>query len=140
MEKIGSLEFFNNVSLNLNFNFNDLMESFKKTTQGVKDEFLDENNTLKLNIIDNYVKEYVNKKIREKYGENYSLDLMDDTMNISWDIKVESIKLHKYYSEDWWNQEESKPLKLPKLKKLTIEDQLANPDLIQDHGEAMKNK
>ena len=43
-------------------------------------------------------------------------------MNISWDIKVESIKLHKYehttYSEDWWDQEESKPLKLPKLKKI----------------------
>ena len=47
MKKIGSLEFFNDVGLNLNFTFNDLMENFKKTTQGVKDEFLNEDNTLK---------------------------------------------------------------------------------------------
>ena len=116
MKKIGSLEFFNNVNLNLNFTFNDLMESFKKTSKGVKDEFLNKNNTLNLNIVDNYVKEYVNKKIKEKYGENYSLDVADETMNISWDIKVESIKHHK--TETWWNEKESKSPKLPKLPKL----------------------
>ena len=113
MKKIGSLEFFNDVGLNLNFTFNDLMENFKKTTQGVKDEFLNEDNTLKLDVVDTYVKEYINEKIREKYGENYSLDVIDDTMNISWDIKVESIKHHK--TKTWWNKE--KP-KLPKLKKV----------------------
>ena len=66
---------------------------------------------MKLDVVDTYVKEYINEKIREKYGENYSLDVADETMNISWDIKVESIKHHK--TETWWNKE--KP-KLPKLK------------------------
>ena len=113
MKKIGSIQFFEDKDLNIKFDFNDLMENFKKTTQGVKDEFLNEDNTLKLDVVDTYVKEYINEKIREKYGENYSLDVADETMNISWDIKVESIKHHK--TETWWNKE--KP-KLPKLKKV----------------------
>ena len=113
MKKIGSIQFFEDIDLNLKFDFNDLMENFKKTTQGVKDEFLNEDNTLKLDVVDTYVKEYINQKIRKKYGENYSLDVIDDTMNISWDIKVESIK--KHHEEKWWNKE--KP-KLPKLKKV----------------------
>ena len=104
MKKIGSLEFFEDIDLNLKFDFNDLMENFKKTTQGVKDEFLNEDNTLKLDVVDTYVKEYINQKIRKKYGESYSLDVIDDTMNISWDIKVESIK--KHHKEKWWDKED----------------------------------
>ena len=103
MKKIGSLEFFEDIDLNLKFDFNDLMENFKKTTQGVKDEFLNEDNTLKLDVVDTYVEEYVNQKIKDKFGKDYSLDVMDDTMNISWDINVESIK--KKHSEKWWNEE-----------------------------------
>ena len=103
MKKIGSLQFYKDIGLNLNFDFNELMEYFKKTQNDVKDEFLDENNTLKLEIVDKYVKEYVNKKIREKYGNNYSLDVMDDRMDISWDIKIESIK--KHHHEKWWDKE-----------------------------------
>ena len=103
MKKIGSLEFFEDIDLNLKFDFNDLMENFKKTTQGVKDEFLNEDNTLKLDVVDTYVEEYVNQKIKDKFGKDFSLDVMDDTMNISWDIKVESIK--KHHHEAWWNKE-----------------------------------
>ena len=104
MKKIGSIQFFEDIDLNLKFDFNDLMENFKKTTQGVKDEFLNEDNTLKLDVVDTYVKEYINQKIRKKYGESYSLDVIDDTMNISWDIKVESIK--KHHKEKWWDKED----------------------------------
>ena len=103
MKKMGSLQFFEDVDLNLNFTFDDLMEYFKKTDHGIKEEFIDENNNLKLEIVDIYVEDYVNKKIREKYGEDYSLDVMTDTMNISWDIKIDSIK--KHHKEEWWDKE-----------------------------------
>ena len=42
MKKIGSLEFFNDIDFNLNFDFEDIMEYFKKSSQGIKREFLDE--------------------------------------------------------------------------------------------------
>ena len=103
MKKIGSLHFYDDVNLNLKFNFEDLMDDFKKNTVSIELEFLDENKSLKMDVIEKYVKEYVNRKIRKKYGENYSLDVMDDTMNISWNIDVKSIQ--KRHIEDWWNKE-----------------------------------
>ena len=115
MEKIGSLQFYKDVDFNIEFSFDELMDDFKKTILGVKNEFFDENETLKLDIIDKYVKEYVNRRIREKFGEDFSLDTMDDTLNLSWNIKVETIKKHK--TEQWWDEETSSEVKLPKLKK-----------------------
>ena len=41
---------------------------------------------------------------------------MDDAMNISWDVKVESIK--KIHIEKWWNKENSSKSK----KSPTIQD------------------
>ena len=116
MKKIGSIQFYEDVDLNLNFTFDDLMEDFKKSTLGVKKEFLDENNSLKFDLIDKYVEEYVNKRIREKYGIDCCLDVMDNTLNISWNIKVETIKKHK--TDSWWNKDLSPALKMPKLKKV----------------------
>ena len=49
------------------------------------------------------MKEPNNQKIKQKFGNEFHLDVMDDTMNISWDIKVESIK--KHHHEAWWNKE-----------------------------------
>ena len=115
MKKIGSIQFFEDVDFNLNFTFDDLMEQFKKTSKGIKDEFIDDTDTLKLDVVEEYVEEYVNQKIREKYGNDYSLDVMDETINISWDIKIGSVK--KHHLETWWN-EESNEFKLPKLKKI----------------------
>ena len=59
--------------------------------QWIKKEFLDEDDTLKLDLVEKYVEKYVDDKIKEKYGDEFSLDVMDDTINISWDIKVNSI-------------------------------------------------
>ena len=116
MKKIGSLQFFEDVDLNLKFTFDDLMEHFKKTEKGIKTEFLDKQNTLKLDVLDKYVKEYINQKVQKQFGDDFSSDVTDDTMNISWDIKVESIK--KHHHEAWWNDEESNSLEIPKLKKV----------------------
>ena len=40
MKKIGSIQFFENIDLNLNFTFDDLMNHFRKSAEGVKNEFL----------------------------------------------------------------------------------------------------
>ena len=132
MKKIGGHIYYEDVDLHLNFDFNDLMEFFKKSDNGVKKEFFNEDGTLKFDLIEKYVNEYVNKKIKQKYGEDFSLDVMDDTMNISWDIKVESVK--ERYVESWWNGKQKKELTLPKLKKTdnqnSLEHLLENPHLI----------
>ena len=116
MKKIGSIQFFENIDLNLNFTFDDLMNHFRKSAEGVKNEFLNNDKGLKLDLVEKYVEEYVNQKIKQKFGDEFRLDVMDDTMNISWDIKVESIK--KHHKEAWWNKEGPDKLKLPKLKKV----------------------
>ena len=119
MKKIGSIEFFENIDLDIKLNFNDLMDFIfdgKLLVKGVTDKdiikqtFFDENNLLKMDKIELAVIQYVNQKIKEKFGEDYFLDVMDDMMNISWDIKVETIKKHI--------KEKSMSLKLPKLKKV----------------------
>jgi len=119
MKKIGSIEFFENIDLNLKFDFEQLMNFiFERKFVGkhetedsvVKETFFDENNLLQMDKIELAVNRYVNQKIKEEFGNDYSLDVMDDTMNISWDIKVETIKKHI--------KEKSMSLKLPKLKKV----------------------
>ena len=123
MKKIGSIQFFEDIDFNLKFDFNELMNSFKKDSQGIKDEFINEDNQLKFDIVEKYVKEYVNQKIKDKFGEDFSLDVMDDTMNISWDIKVKSIKEKNI--ESWWDDKNSS-------KQLTLEEMIANPNLIPE--------
>ena len=48
---------------------------------------------------------------------------MEDVLNISWNIDIKSIK--KRHIEQWWDKENPP-------KKPTIEEQLANPSLIQE--------
>tara|TARA_R100000664_G_C2686234_1_gene92175 strand:+ start:297 stop:641 length:345 start_codon:yes stop_codon:yes gene_type:complete len=114
MKKIGSIQFFEDIDLNLKFDFNDLMQHFKGDELGIEQNLLDENKNIKMDKLEKFVDAYVNQKIKDKFGDNFYLDVMDDVMNISWDIKVESIK--KHHTEEWWNKEES--AELPKLKKM----------------------
>ena len=126
MKKMGSIKFYNDINLNIKFNFDDLCHHlFKKRmlTKGktdddvVKENLIDsETGFLKLDLIEEAVQSYVNVKIKEEFGTEYFLDVMDDTMNISWDINVESIK--KHHEEKWWDKQESKSPTLPKLKKV----------------------
>ena len=112
MKKIGSIQFFDNIDLDIKFSFEELMNFIFKgqlLTKGVtedslvKDTFFDENNILKMDTLDLAVNQYVNQKIKEKFGDDYSLDVMDDVMNISWDIKVKSVK--RKHHEKWWDKE-----------------------------------
>ena len=103
MKEIGSHIYYEDVDLDLKFDFNDLMDFFKKTENGVKEEFFNDDETLKFDLIEKYVNEYVNQKIKQKYGDDFSLDVMDDTINISWDIKVESVK-ERCAKSTWWNE------------------------------------
>ena len=123
MKKIGSIQFFEDIDLNLKFDFDDLMKNYKATTKGIKDTLLDEKGFMKMDVLEDLVKEYVDQKIKEKYGNNFSLDVMDDVLNISWNIDIKSIK--KRHIEQWWDKENPP-------KKPTIEEQLANPSLIQE--------
>ena len=123
MKKVGSIQYFEDVDLNFKFDFDDLMKNYKATTKGIKDILLDEKGFMKMDVLEDLVKEYVNQKIKEKYGDNFSLDVMDDMLNISWNIDIKSIK--KRHVEQWWDKENPP-------KKPTIEEQLANPSLIQE--------
>ena len=123
MKKMGSIQYFEDVDLNFKFDFDDLMKNYKATTKGIKDTLLDEKGFMKMDVLEDLVKEYVNQKIKEKYGDNFSLDVMDDMLNISWNIDIKSIK--KRHVEQWWDKENPP-------KKPTIEEQLANPSLIQE--------
>tara|TARA_Y100001963_G_C6735056_1_gene425960 strand:- start:708 stop:1040 length:333 start_codon:yes stop_codon:yes gene_type:complete len=107
MKKMGSIEFFEDIDFNIKFNFNDLMDDFEKTTQNIKEEFIDESDMLKWDLIEKYAIEYINRRIRKEFGEDFQLDVSDDTIDISWDINVKSLKQIK---------KESVKLKLPKLK------------------------
>ena len=123
MKKMGSIQYFEDVDLNFKFDFDDLMKNYKATTKGIKDILLDEKGFMKMDVLEDLVKEYVDQKIKEKYGNNFSLDVMDDVLNISWNIDIKSIK--KRHIEQWWDKENPP-------KKPTIEEQLANPSLIQE--------
>jgi len=123
MKKMGSIQYFEDVDLNFKFDFDDLMKNYKATTKGIKDTLLDEKGFMKMDVLEDLVKEYVDQKIKEKYGNNFSLDVMDDVLNISWNIDIKSIK--KRHIEQWWDKENPP-------KKPTIEEQLANPSLIQE--------
>ena len=102
MKKVGSFRFYEDIDLHLKFDFDDLIEYFKGDELGIKQNLLDENENIKMDKLDEFVQVYVVDKIKEKYGDDFSLDVMDDTMNISWDIKVESIK--EKHIEAWWDK------------------------------------
>ena len=121
MKKIGSIQFFENDDFNLKFDFNDLMKHFKGDELGIKQNLLDEDENIKMDKLDKFVQQYVTDKIKEKYGKEFSLDIMDETMNISWDINVNSIK--SKHTEQWWDKEKSskstfKKIELPKLNRV----------------------
>ena len=103
MKKMGSIQFFDKVDLNLKFDFDELMNHFDADELGIEQNLLDENKTIKMDKLEQFVEAYVNQKIKEKYGDDYSLDVMDETMNISWNINVESIK--KTHIENWWEKD-----------------------------------
>jgi hypothetical protein len=128
MKKIGSFQFYDDVDFDLKFDFDDIIDHFDGDLLGIEQNLLDENKHLQMDKLDDLVQNYVNQKIKDKFGKSYSLDVMDDTMNISWDVKVETIK--RIHKEKWWDKEED--LKLPKLsselnKSKTIAEQLADP-------------
>ena len=128
MKKIGSHIYYEDVDLDLKFDFNDLMNFFRKTENGVEEEFFNDDETLKFDLIEKYVEEYVNRKIKQKYGDDFSLDVMDDTMNISWDIKVESVK-ERYVETAWWDKKRMSSTKKPVIDS-DIKYLLENPHLI----------
>ena len=123
MKKVGSIQFFEDVDLHLKFDFDDLMEYFKADEEGIKQNLLDKNENIKMDKLDLFVQKYINDKIKEKYGDDFSLDTMDDIMNISWDIKVKSIKEKNI--ESWWDDKNSS-------KQLTLEEMIANPNSIPE--------
>jgi hypothetical protein len=105
MKEIGSHIFYEDIDLNLKFDFNDLCEFHGADEEGIKEKLLDENGHIKMDFLEELVEVYVNAHIKNKFGDKFSLSVMDDTMNISWDIKVDSIK--KHHKEEWWDKEDS---------------------------------
>ena len=132
MKKVGSLQFFEDVDLNLKFDFDDLAKFHGADEKGIKEKLLDENGHIKMDFLEELVEVYVNIHIKEKYGKEFSLDVMDDTMDISWNIKVESIK--KRHIEEWWDKENSPKPKKPKSSKVEVLEGLAR-DLTEQLGE-----
>ena len=104
MKKIGSLQFYEDLDFNLKFDFDELAKFHNANEAGIKDKLLDDDGFIKMNVLEELVDMYVNFKIKEKFGKDFSLDCMDDTMNISWDIDIESIK--KRHIEEWWDKDD----------------------------------
>ena len=103
MKKVCSIQFFKYIDLNLKFDFNELAKFHGADEKGIKEKLLDENGHIKMDFLEELIEVYVDAHIKNKFGSDFSLHTMDDTMNISWDINVESIK--KKHSEKWWNEE-----------------------------------
>jgi Asp-tRNA(Asn)/Glu-tRNA(Gln) amidotransferase C subunit len=96
------------LKLNLKFTLEDLINQFtlheiSKNELGtpveqISDKILDENGELKLNKIEKYVEKYINVKIHESVtkknwtDKQWIVDDMDYNFDLSWDIKVKSIK------------------------------------------------
>jgi len=118
MKEIGSHIFYEDVNLNLKFDFDDLAKFHGADEEGIKEKLLDENGHIKMDVLEELVEVYVNSHITDKFGRDFSLDVMDDTMNISWDIDVKSIK--EKHIESWWNKKKSS-----QLKQKTFEEQVA---------------
>ena len=102
MKEIGRNIFYEDVDLNLNFDFDELAKFHGADEEGIKAVLLDENENIKMDVLEELVEVYVNAHIKNKFGQDFSLDVMDDTMNISWDIKVETVKKHT--TKDWWGK------------------------------------
>ena len=124
MKEIGSHIFYEDVNLNLKFDFDDLAKFHGADEEGIKETLLDENGHIKMDVLEELVEVYVNAHVTDKFGKDFSLDTMDDTMNISWDIKVKSIK--EKHIESWWNKKNPSPTKpkLPNLKQKTLEEEI----------------
>ena len=91
MKKIGSCIFYEDIDLNLKFDFDELADFHEADEEGIEQKLLDEKGHMKMDVLEELVKIYVNTKIKEKYGENFHLDVMEDTMDISWNIDVKQI-------------------------------------------------
>ena len=52
MKKIGSIQFFEDVDLKLNFDFDELCEFHGADERGVQEKLLDENGFIKMDILD----------------------------------------------------------------------------------------
>ena len=92
MKKTGSIQFFDDLDLHLKFDFDKLARFHGADELGIKQKLLDEDGFIKMNVLEELVEIYVNTHIKSKFGEDFSLEFMDDTMDICWDIKVKSIK------------------------------------------------
>ena len=117
MKEIGKHIFYEDVDLNLKFDFVDLAEFYGADEEGIKEKLLDEKGHIKMDFLEELVEIYVNKHIKDKFGKEFSMDVMDDTMNISWDIKVKSIK--EKHIETWWNKRQEIEKSKAEEEKLT---------------------
>ena len=138
MKEIGSHIFYEDVDLNLKFDFDDLAKFHGADETGIKETLLDENGHIKMDVLEELVEVYVNAHVTDKFGEDFSLDVMDNTMNISWDIDVKSIK--EKHIENWWDKKnlpkKSNALENGKIKPKTLEDEITqavfNPSSIPE--------
>tara|TARA_Y100000996_G_scaffold387285_1_gene345942 strand:+ start:420 stop:836 length:417 start_codon:yes stop_codon:yes gene_type:complete len=131
MKEIGRNIFYEDVDLNLKFDFDDLAKFHGADEEGIKTILLDENGHIKMDVLEELVEVYVNAHITDKFGKDFSLDTMDNTMSISWDIKVKSIK--EKHIQKWWD-EKNPPEEQVKQKSLEeqVMNALSNPSSIPE--------
>ena len=130
MKKIGRINFYEDVDLNLKFDFDELCKFHGADEEGIKSKLLDKNGFLKMDFLEELVETYVNAHIKDKFGKSFSLDVMDDTMNITWDIKVKSIK--EKASAEWWDKRILDGEYKTDNSELSLDEMLANPDMIPE--------
>ena len=92
--------------LNLNFSLEDLIQYFTlhrcilnddgSKTEIILPELLDDNNFFKMDVFEKYAEKYINQNIKDSIDswtdKDYIVDNMDKEINISWNVKVKSIK------------------------------------------------
>jgi len=132
MKEIGRNIFYEDVDLNLNFDFDELAKFHGADEEGIKAVLLDENENIKMDVLEELVEVYVNAHIKNKFGQDFSLDVMDDKMDISWDIKVKSIK--EKHVQKWWDEKNPPKEQVEETKPKSLEEQVSeamtNPDSI----------
>ena len=87
--------FYEDIDLNLKFDFNELAKWHGADEEGIQEKLLDENGFIKMDFLNELVETYVNAHIKNKFGNEFSLEFMDDTMDISWNIDVKAVKQRK---------------------------------------------
>ena len=116
MKEIGRNIFYEDVDLNLNFNFDELAKFHGADEEGIKAVLLDENENIKMDVLEELVEVYVNAHIK----------------NISWDIKVKSIK--EKHVQKWWDEKNPPKEQVEETKPKSLEEQVSeamtNPDSI----------